>query len=448
MSSGTSYHRRATDHNLVIRNVKRYDQTDGSLHHVFVQHGLIDAIIPAHITPNQASELTVLEAQYKNAESLDGRGAFIAPGFIDLSARLREPGNEHKATLESELEAAAAGGVTTVVCPPDTDPTLDEPGLVEMLKRRAASLGLANVLPCGAFTVGLGGSQISELGELTEAGCVAFSQATKPIVNTKTLFNALQYASSMNVPVWLMAMDAHLSEGGVAHSGEVAARLGLSGISVAAETIALATLITLAERTSCRLHIERVSSAAAVQMLAQAKARGLAITADVAVHHLHLTDRDIGYFDSQYRTHPPLREPSDRTALQQAVRDGVIDAICSDHTPVDDDMKLVPFAEADAGNTGLELLLPLTLQWGRDLQLSLAQTISKITTDAARVLGITSPTLSKGARADLVVFDSEREWIVTRDRLKSQGKNSPYLNRPVRGQVDATVVAGRVVFRR
>jgi dihydroorotase len=439
----TRPHRRESDHSLVIKDVLRFDSTSGERHHVFIQHGLIDAIVPA-ASPNAQRMLS----EYQNAEVLEGNGATVAPGIIDLAARLREPGNEHKATLESELEAAVAGGVTTVVCPPDTDPVLDEPGLVEMLKRRAASLGLAKVLPRGALTVGLKGQQLSEMGELTEAGCVAFSQATTPIVNTKTLLNAMQYASTMGFTVSLQALDPYLSEGGVAHSGEVAARLGLAGISVASETIALATILTLAEQTRCRLHVERVSSAAAANMIAQAKARGLAVTADVSVVHLHLTDRDIGYFDPQYRTMPPLRDPSDRDALRAALASGTIDAVCSDHTPVDDDMKLVPFGEAEPGCTGLELLLPLTLQWGREQGLSLPDTLAKLTSKPAEVIGMPPPTLQTGAVADLMLFDPLREWIVKRDQLKSQGKNTPYLNMPMRGQVDATVVDGMVVWRR
>ncbi len=441
----SSLHRRKSDHTLIIRNVKRFDaaQGDTSLHNVFIQHGEIEAVLPINATQNER-----FKTDYKDARELDGKSAVIAPGLIDLSARLREPGNEHKATLESELEAAAAGGVTTVVCPPDTDPVLDEPGLVEMLKRRAASLGLARVLPRGALTMGLKGERITEMGELAEAGCVAFSQATMPIVNTKTLFNAMQYASTFGFAVWLQPLDPYLSEGGVAHSGEVASRMGLAGISVTAETIALATALALAEKTNCRLHIERVSSADAVAMIRAAKARGATVTADVAMHHLHLSDRDIGFFDSQYRTMPPLRDPSDRTALQLALADGTIDAVCSDHTPVDDDMKLVPFGEADPGNTGLELLLPLTLAWGKAQGLTIAQTLDRVTTAPARLLGLKKPSLDTGAVADLILFAPNREWIVTRNGLKSQGKNSPYINRPVQGQVDATIVDGQVVFER
>lgn len=309
--------------------------------------------------------------------SIDARGLVVAPGLIDLAARLREPGNEHKARLESELDAAVAGGVTSLACPPDTDPPLDEPGLVDMLRRRAKALSHARVYPVGALTVKLAGQQLTEMAELAEAGCVAFSQANVPIGDTQVLWRALQYAATFGFPVWLRAEDAWLGKGGVAHDGEVATRLGLAGIPVFAETIALAQLFELVRATGARVHVCRISSAAGVAMLRRARHDGLPLTCDVGIHHLHLSDMDLGYFDSQCRLEPPLRSQRDREALAAALAEGTIDCAVSDHTPVDADQKLLPFAEAEPGATGLELLLPLTLKWGMERKLSLAQTLTR-----------------------------------------------------------------------
>jgi dihydroorotase len=287
----------------------------------------------------------------------------VAPGLVDVSARLREPGLEYKATLESEMSAAIAGGVTSLACPPDTDPPLDEPGLVEMLKHRARSLNQARVYPIGALTVGLAGESLTEMAELAEAGCVAFSQADIPLVDTDLLWRAMQYASTFGFPLWLRASDPHIGRNGIAHDGEIATRLGLAGIPVMAETIALSTILTLARNTGVRVHLCRLSSADGVALVRAAKREGLPVTCDVAIHHLHLSDVDIGWFDPHARLVPPLRSTRDRAALRAGVADGTIDVVCSDHAPVDDDDKQVPFGEAAPGATGLELLLPLTLKW-------------------------------------------------------------------------------------
>ena len=310
---------------------------------------------------------------------IDARGLVVAPGLIDLSARLREPGYEYKATLESEMDAAVAGGVTSLACPPDTDPPLDEPGLVEMLKHRARSLNLAHVYPIGALTVQLAGTTLTEMGELAEAGCVAFSHADAPLVDTLVLLRAMQYAATFGHRVWLRAQEPHLARGGVAHDGEVATRLGLAAIPIAAETIALSAIFALIRETGVRVHLCRLSSADGVSMVRAAKREGLPVTCDVAIHHLHLCDIDIGWFDAQAHVIPPFRSTRDRAALRAGVADGTIDVVCSDHTPVDDDGKQLPFAEAEAGTTGLELLLPLTLKWAAEEGVELAAALAKIT---------------------------------------------------------------------
>ncbi|HEY2336190.1 MAG TPA: dihydroorotase [Burkholderiales bacterium] len=384
---------------------------------------------------------------FSNPEkTVDAKGLVVAPGFIDLSVRLREPGQEHKATLESEMAAAVAGGVTSLACPPDTDPPLDEPGLVDMLRRRAKALARARVYPVGALTVKLAGDSLTEMGQLAEAGCIAFSQANAPLADTQVLWRALQYAATFGYPVWLRPEDVWLAKGGVAHDGEVATRLGLPGIPAFAETIALATILELVRATGARVHLCRLSTARAVELMRRAKAEKLPVSCDVGVHHVHLSEVDLGYFDSHCRLEPPLRSQRDRDALARALAEGVIDCLCSDHTPVDDDGKLLPFAEAEPGATGLELLLPLALKWGAAQKLPLAATLARITSEPARVLGVASGRLAPGAPGDITIFDPQAPVRIEPETLKSQGKNTPFLGYELAGRVKCTVVAGNVVY--
>jgi dihydroorotase len=393
--------------------------------------------------------IAALDAEARGASAdrtIEAKGLVAAPGLVDLSARLREPGYEYKATLESEMDAAVAGGVTSLACPPDTDPPLDEPGLVDMLRRRAKALARARLYPVGALTVKLGGEALTEMAELAESGCVAFSQANTPVADTQVLWRALQYAATFGFPVWLRAQDLWLAREGVAHDGEVATRLGLPGVPVLAETVALATILELVRATGARAHLCRLSSAAAVDMVRKAKAEGLPVTCDVGIHHVHLCDVDLGYFDSHCRLDPPLRSQRDREALAAALAEGTIDCVCSDHTPVDEDHKHLPFGEAEPGATGLELLLPLALRWGAMRQLPLATTLARVTSEPARILGVSSGRLAVGAPADVVVFDPEAPFAVSAEALRSQGKNSPFVGYELAGRVRATLVAGQVVF--
>jgi len=344
------------------------------------------------------------------------------------------------------VRAALAGGVTTLACPPDTDPPLDEPGLVEMLRRRAASLEGARVHPLGALTVGLQGKKLAEMRLLAEAGCVGFFQGQAPTAETATLLQAMRYASTFGYTVWLRPQHAGLAAGGVAHEGEVATRLGLAPIPVIAETIAVRAILELMEATGARVHLARLSSGRAVDLVADAKKRGAALTCDVGVHHLHLSDRDIGDFDSNANLAPPLRDPADRDRLRRALADGIIDAVCSDHTPVDEDAKQVPFAEAEPGATALELLLPLVLKWGNEMHLALAEALAPVTSRAAAAIGIEAGRIAPGAAADLCLFDPGKPWIVLPSALASQGKNTPFLGFEMTGRVARTVVGGRSVY--
>ena len=406
--------------------------TDGH-HDVYIAAGKIVAVgaAPAGFTANR---------------TVDATGLVVCPGLVDLAARLREPGFEYMATLESEMGAAVAGGVTSLACPPDTDPPLDEPGLVEMLKFSAQSLNQAHVHPVGALTVGLKGTQLTEMGELTDAGCVAFSQADAPVTDTQLLMHALEYAATFGFPVWLRPQEAWLAKNGIAHDGQVATRLGLAPIPVIAETTAIATILLLARASGARVHLCRISSAEGLAMVRDAKAQGLAVTCDVSAHHVHLCEIDIGYFDPNCRLIPPLRSQRDRDALRQGLADGTVDAICSDHTPVDDDAKELPFGEAEPGATGLELLLPLTLKWAREENIALPQALDRVTARPARLLGIEAGTIAPGRVADVCVFDPARHWRLDRQALKSLGKNTPFLGYEMQGKVRYTFVNGQLVY--
>lgn len=379
---------------------------------------------------------------------IEASGLCVCPGLVDLSVRLREPGLEYKATLESEMQAAVAGGITSLLCPPDTDPPLDEPGLVEMLKYRAQSLRQARVYPLGALTQGLRGERLTEMAELRDAGCIGYSHGAAPLTDHRVLARALQYARTFDFCVWLRPQDANLAQGGVAHDGEVATRLGLPAIPVSAETVALSTALILARETDARVHFERLSSAAAVDLMRAAKREGLRVSCDVAAAHVHLTEMDIGYFDSNCHLVPPLRSVRDRQALRAGLADGTIDAICSDHAPVDDDAKQVPFAEAEPGATGLELLLPLTLKWAEEAGVPRAEALRKVTADPLRLLQLPGGSLQPGAPADLCVFDAGAWWKVEAAALRSQGKNTPFLGLELQGRVRCTLVGGELVFER
>lgn len=385
---------------------------------------------------------------------IDASGCLVLPGLVDLAARLREPGHEHEGMLESEMAAAVAGGVTSLVCPPDTDPVLDEPGLVEMLKFRAEKLHQARLFPLGALTRGLAGEVLTEMAELTESGCVGFSQADVALASTQVLQRALQYAATFGYTVWLRPQELHLGKG-VAASGPLATRLGLPGVPVAAETIALHTIFELLKTTGARVHLCRLSSSAGVDLVRQAKASGLAVSCDVSIHSLLLTDADIGYFDSRARLTPPLRQQRDRDALAAALADGTIDALVSDHTPVDEDAKTLPFAEAEPGATALELLLSIALKWSRDTGIPLMRALAVVTAEPARVLGASLGTLQasvgrivEGGVGDLCIVDPSAHWVVEAAALVSQGKHTPFSGYELPGRVRYTFVGGQVAFER
>ena len=413
----------------------------------------LDAIADVAVADGRVVGIQTIPADFRPSHILEARACVVAPGLIDLAARLREPGHEHARMLESEMAAAVAGGVTRLVCPPDTDPVLDEPGLVEMLRFRSEKLNLARLHPLGALTRKLAGDTLTDMVELSEAGCVAFSQAELPLANTLVMQRAFQYASTFDFAVWLRAQDFYLGRG-VAASGALATRMGLSGVPVAAETIALHTIFELMRATGVRVHLCRLSSAAGVALVREAKREGLRLSCDVSINSLHLIDGDIGYFDSRARLNPPLRQQRDREALQAGLAEGTIDALVSDHTPVDEDAKALPFAESEAGATGLELMLSLSLKWGAQRGLSLAQSLAPICSGPAKVIGPSLGAQSEGvgrvqvgALADLCVFDPAAAWTVGADSLRSQGKHTPFSGYELPGRVRYTLVGGRLAFR-
>jgi dihydroorotase len=411
-----------------------------------------DEVCDVAIAAGRILAIKSIGAGFAANRVIDASGCIVAPGLVDLAARLREPGHEHEGMLESEMAAAVAGGITALVCPPDTDPVLDEPGLVEMLKMRSEKLHQARVFPLGALTRNLQGEILTEMSELTEAGCVGFSQAEIPLANTQVMQSALLYASTYGYTVWLRPQDLHLGKGVVA-SGALATRLGLAGVPVAAETIALHTIFELMKNTGARVHLCRLSSAAGVDLVRQAKAQGLPVSCDISINSLLLTDTDIGFFDSRMRLNPPLRQQRDRDALQQGLADGTIDALVSDHTPVDEDAKTLPFAEAEPGATGLELLLSLAVKWGQASNAGLVRALAVVSSEPARVLGSALGTLqasagrlAEGGVADLCIFDPQAAWTVTPNALRSQGKHTPFSGYELPCRVRWTLAAGLVAY--
>ncbi|TXI30892.1 MAG: dihydroorotase [Nitrosomonas oligotropha] len=406
----------------------------------------IDAVQDIFIAKGKIVAIGAAPDEFQASRVIDAQSLVVCPGLVDLSVRLREPGLEYMATLESEMAAAVAGGVTSIACPPDTDPPLDEPGLVEMLKHRAKSLNQAHVYPIGALTQGLKGERLTEMAELNDAGCVVFGQSDGLLPNLRVLMQAMLYASTFGFSVWLRPQEITLTGDGVAHDGEVATRLGLLTVPVCAETIAIGNIVLLTKETGVRVHLCRISSAEGLAMVRSARQQGLPITCDVSINHLHLSDMDIGFFDSNCHLMPPLRSSSDRDALRHGLLDGTIGAICSDHAPVDEDAKLLPFGQSEVGATGVELLLPLTLKWGSEMRLPLLNVLSKITSDPARILGIDAGHLSLGSAADICIFDPDHYWKVTSSAILSQGKNTPFMGMEIPGGVKYTLVNGHIVY--
>lgn len=383
---------------------------------------------------------------FKAARVVDAKGKIVCPGIVDLRARVREPGLEHKATIESETQAAVSAGITTLCCPPDTNPVIDTPAMAQMIQSRAWRFGRAFIHPLGALTQGLKGMRLTDMEALDEAGCVGFTNALRPVTDTLVMRRALEYAASFDLTVFLHSEDPWLHGDGCVHEGEVGTRLGLPGIPEAAETVGVARDLALIERTGVCAHFCQLSSARAVAMVTEARQHGLNVTADVTAHHLHLTEHDIGSFNTQCHVLPPLRSRKDRDGLRRALKEGVLSAICSDHQPHEPDAKLAPFSDSEPGISALETLLPLTLKLVEEGLLNMSEAISVLTSQPAEVIGVDTGHLGLGATADVCIFDPAAVWTLSKERMLSRGRNTPFMGWEFQGRVTHTFVGGRLVF--
>lgn len=426
--------------NILIKNVRLLDPSkniDANNADIYIANGKIFDIVLDSSKKNFAAD-KIIQAD----------GLIACPGLIDLSARLN--------SIEVELAAATAGGITTLVVPPDTTPPLDEPELADRLIHRAKDVKKTKVFPLGALTLGLEGKKLAELAGLKKVGCIAFSQANRPIIDTQSLLRTLQYAATFGFCVWYQPQDFYLSQNGFAHDGLIASRLGLAAIPVAAETISLLTLLELAKLTNVKLHFMRLSTAKGVEILQQNEYKNN-ITYDVNIHHLLMTENNINYFDTNAKFVPPLRSENDRQSLNKAIINNDNVAITSDHTPISAENKLLPFGEAKAGASGVELLLPLTLLWAKQNQVSLLEAIKKITAIPAKIIRTAVNddsdknlqnlgTLNIGGNADLCLFDENEAWQICEKNLKSRGKNTPFFNETLNGKVKLTIIDGRIIY--
>ncbi len=408
-------------------------------------HG-IDATQDLHIGNGKVLSLGAPPEGFSADTSIDASDKIVCPGLIDLCANLRQPGAEHKATIASETAAAAAGGITTLCCPPDTLPVIDTQAVAEQIQRLARAAGHCRLLPQGAQTKGLEGSQLSEMAALKRAGCCAVSNAYTPLLNTLVQRRALEYAATFNILTIIRPQDEHLANQGCVHEGKVADRLGLPGIPEAAETVAIARDLALAEHAKARIHFHAISSARGSNMLARACFGKQQVSADVAIHQLFLTEMDVESFDSNAHVIPPLRTSGDRDGLRQALADNLLSAICSDHQPHEPDAKAAPFPATEPGISGLDTLLSLTLKLVEERVLDLPDAIARLTSGPAKILDLPFGQLAVGASADICIFDPQQRWTVRSDQLLSQGKNSPFIGWDLPGRVSHTLLEGRIVY--
>ncbi|WKJ90750.1 dihydroorotase [Methylomonas montana] len=407
----------------------------------------VDAIGTVCIADGKIVSVLEQAADFTAEQIIDATNQIVCPGFIDLSVRLREPGHTQKGNIQSETRAALSAGVTSLCLPPDTKPCIDSPAVVEFIKDKAEKANYPQIHSIGALTQRLAGNELSAMFALKQAGCIAVSNASEPLGNLLILRRAMEYASSHDLLLMFRANEAALSGKGCAHEGAVASRYGLPGIPEAAESIALAQCLELAELTGCRVHISQVSCKQSVIKLQQAKKYGLNVTADVAIHQLHLTENDITPFDSNYHVIPPLRSTIDRQYLREGLVNGTLDAICSDHQPHDLDAKLGAFPETEPGIASLETLLPLSLALTEQHRIGLSQVIAALSCKPAQILGLTSGALTPGFNADVCIFDPRANWQVNRATWHSAGCNTPYWQQTLTGRVTHTLLAGNVVYR-
>ncbi len=382
----------------------------------------------------------------EGAEIIDCRGKIVAPGLIDMRAFIGEPGAEGRETFASASQAAAAGGVTTIVCQPDTEPAIDDPTIVDFIQRRARDTGIVHVQPMAALTKGLKGQEMTEIGLLKAAGAVAFTDGTKSVTNAQVMRRALVYARDFDVLIVHHTEDPDLVGEGVMNEGEFAARLGLIGVPRAAETVMLERDMRLVALVDGRYHAASLTCAQSLEVLRRAKDAGLSVTASASINHLALNENDVGSYRTFFKMAPPLRAEDDRKALIAAVEEGLIDVVMSDHNPQDVEVKRVPFAEAAPGAIGIETMLPAGLRLVHNGELKLMTMLKAMSTRPAEVLGLPGGSLRPGAPADVVVIDPDVPWVLDRDELKSKCRNTPFDEARMQGRAVRTIVAGRTVY--
>ncbi|MCC5856562.1 MAG: dihydroorotase [Ectothiorhodospiraceae bacterium] len=409
--------------------------------------GARDGVDDLHIAEGRIVAIGAAPDGFAASQHIDATGLIVTPGLVDLAASLREPGEEHKATIASEAAAAAAGGITSLCASPATTPTMDTTAVVELVTRRARQTQRAHVMPLAALTRGLGGEQLTEMAAMKAAGCRAVSDGGRPVVNTLVLRRAMEYAATQDLTIMLTPADPYLTDEFHMHEGWVATRLGIPGIPVAAETAALARYLALAEETGARIHFNRISSGRGAAMVREARQRGLPVTADVAMHQLFLTEMDVSGYNSLCKVFPPLRSHADREALRAAVADGSLQAICSDHQPHEPDAKEVPFISAAAGISGLDTLLPLGLRLVEEGLLDLPGLLRSLSTRPAEILGLPCGRLQVGASADLCLIEPDRVWRLDESSMRSRGKNTPFLGWEFTGRVRMTLLQGRLIHQ-
>lgn len=407
----------------------------------------LDQVLDVYIAENRILAIGDAPDDFVADETIDAKDLIVCPGLIDLCTHLREPGATHKGSIASETAAAAAGGITTCIMLPSTTPVVDTPAVAELIQDRAELAGFARVLPMGALTRGLLGEQLAPMHALASSGCIAFTNGRAPMKNTLALLRAFEYAATFDLLVVIQAQDASLAENGCIHEGPQAARMGLTGIPHAAETVEVSRCLQLIEQTGVRAHFGQLSCERSVQLIQAAQQRGLRVTADVAIHHLLLSDENITHFDAFLHVQPPIRSALDRAGLLQGLLKGTIQAICSDHQPHDQIAKEAPFAETEPGMSSMETLLSLAMQLVEKELMGLLQVIKALTQAPADILGIDSGRLTPGYSADICVFDPQARWKVSAQTLVSAGKNTPFLGQELRGRVCYTLKGGQVVHR-
>jgi dihydroorotase len=405
-----------------------------------------DGIADVHVADGRIVALGKAPRGFRADTEFDAAGKLVLPGLVDLCARLREPGAEHKATIASEAAAAVAGGITTLCCPPDTRPVVDTPAVAELMHQRAAAAAGADVCVLGAMTRGLEGEVLAEMQALKAAGCCGVSDAGRAITSSEVLRRAMEYAAGCGITVFISPLDPVLGNAGVMHEGAVSTRLGLPPVPASAEVVAVARALVLAEEAGARLHLGRISAAGSVWHIRAARERGVAVTADTGICHLHLIDTDVGGYDANCHLVPPLRAAADRDALVEGVASGVIDAVCSDHQPHDADAKAAPFSLTEPGASTLDVFLPLLLELVRDRRLEMARAVAAVTAAPARILGLAPVRIAAEAVANITVVDPDAGFEVSAAALHSAGRNNPFVGRRLHGRVLATMLRGAWVF--